>query len=106
MERVDLATAIVEHMEQAAKLCNTTFGPVVPMKYSGRGMFGKECLALRSPGRSISVFTIAACISTAFSQAYTGFQLTWLLSDLSRTEVREDNLGTDTLIYFPDLAWP
>lgn len=73
--------------------------------YSGRGMFGKECVGVEIP-QDESAFALAAkLVLTVFDEdgdeeAYN------LTSDLADLRVSEDAMGLDAIVYFPRVAWP
>ncbi len=59
-----------------------------PCAYSGRGMFGKECVCLKGDG--ISVWDVARALP----------------EDMDVPEPRTDMLGLGMVIYWPQYEWP
>jgi len=83
-----------------------SFDPVVD-EYSGRGMFGRTCFALKIRGRGDSATsTVAQLFAVLAAEAFgrddrvedTLYGET--VADLARA-VRSDSLGYDTVVYFP-----
>ena len=71
-----------------------------PRPYSGRGMYGKHCVAVTCG----SVNGLFADISYAMKQMGNLEQQLSNLENLLRT-ARTDNLGRDTVVYWPDMEW-
>lgn len=63
---------------------------LTPTRYSGRGMYGEECLAVVVTGGALQ--TLAAIIEAAPS--------TKIAAKIAR-DLRMDNLGHDTVLYWP-----
>lgn len=63
-----------------------------PSSYSGRGMYGKSCVAVRN----VTVWEIA---KTLFTEEYDGE-----FDDLP--EPQQDQLGRGIVLYWPSYAWP
>lgn len=69
--------------------------------YSGRGMYGRQCVGVVIDGMSLFTFGIEVARE-------------WLnrsddpceIEDLADLEAREDSMGLGTIIYFPKLKWP
>ena len=59
-----------------------------PCAYSGRGMYGKECVALR--GDNINLWEVARSLP----------------EDLNVPEPRTDSMGLGIVIYWPSYEWP
>ena len=70
--------------------------------YSGRGMYGRKCFGVSSYGTSADVLMrflgelLGQCQST----------LVVFVGELSQYHISSDNLGLDTIIYWPDVEWP
>jgi hypothetical protein len=79
-------------------------GELRARSYSGRGMFGKSCVGIEIPG-DVSSFRLAAAIAAAFHDLDEDEALNDV-ADLARLRVCEDNMGRDTIVYFPQVAWP
>ena len=69
-----------------------------PRSYSGRGMYGKECLGV-TVDRETSVFQLAAQIITASDDPGA------MADFLSDVRVAEDSMGMGTIVYFPRIDW-
>jgi hypothetical protein len=65
-----------------------------PEPYSGRGMYGEECVSLQDD--DLSVWEIARCL--------------WLNNfdrdDLDIPEPKQDSLGLGIVLYWPSYVWP
>lgn len=61
-----------------------------PRKYSGRGMFGKECVAVS--GKDVSEWEVARALS--------------YIEDFDIPEPRQDQLGLGIVLYWPSYEWP
>ena len=70
--------------------------------YSGRGMFGRKCFGIS--GRGSSAFVLMQLMQTLLSQSE--LTLVAFVEDLSPHQISSDNLGLDTIIYWPDVEWP
>ena len=66
-------------------------------RYSGRGMYGKQCFGL--VGRSL---TSTAMKLACFLMEDGNDELALSLSN----RIGEDSMGTDSIIYFPGHEWP
>lgn len=66
--------------------------------YSGRGMYGKKCLALAYDG-NVGAF-VADMLRTAASEDINLEVLADVLEDM-----KSDNLGRDTIYYFPAIPY-
>ena len=66
-----------------------------PQPYSGRGMFGKQCVSVRSDERLLMVLSdIVGCIEDKMQSAEL----------LRRAET--DQMGTGIVVYWPSAKWP
>lgn len=72
--------------------------------YSGRGMFGRKCVGVEI-GRDVSTFQLAAAIAAALLDA-DAEEGPSDVEALARLRVSEDNMGLDTIVYFPQVEWP
>mgnify|MGYP003553650138 FL=1 len=70
--------------------------------YSGRGMYGRKCFGVSGRGSSTTI--LMQLMSTLLSQAE--LTLVSFIEELAHYEINSDNLGYDTLIYWPDVEWP
>lgn len=73
-------------------------------RYSGRGMYGKQCVGVEV-GRGVSSFQLAAAIAVALLDGDVD-EGPSDVEDLARLRVCEDNMGLDTIVYFPQVEWP
>jgi len=67
--------------------------------YSGRGMYGKECLGFVTENSLQAVAEI--CSASWFND---GDEFEFMLPDIF-ANARTDNMGYDTIIYFPNIEW-
>lgn len=65
----------------------------VDNNYSGRSMFGRECFGIVSAERDI---VIGAVLTMVLAEVDTGIDVLELVA-----RARTDNMGYDTIIYFP-----
>lgn len=68
-----------------------------PRSYSGRGMYGRECVSITVPNINKAVFNL-------------GFKLGSLTEDVEEITdcldgFRTDSMGLDYIIYFPEVAF-
>lgn len=95
MEKVDILKEIIE---------NAGFEP---RSYSGRGMFGEECVGFVCQNPLIACFLLG--------EQYLNFLLgkqdeledkynhtDWTLNSLV---ISQDNMGLETIVYFPRIKW-
>lgn len=69
--------------------------------YSGRGMYGRTCFGVVVP-RSTSSFDVAmSIIADMINTDQNQSDINEIMEALS--EAREDSLGLDTILYFPNL---
>lgn len=73
--------------------------------YSGRGMFGKECVGVEIPQDESALALAAKLVLAVFDEdgdeeAYN------FTSDLADLRVSEDAMGLDAIVYFPRITWP
>jgi hypothetical protein len=66
-----------------------------PRSYSGRGMYGKSCIGIETDEQT-DVFTLGFIVG----QALCGEDVGHL------PPCKTDSMGTDMIVYWPDLAWP
>jgi uncharacterized protein Yka (UPF0111/DUF47 family) len=62
--------------------------------YSGRGMYGRECVA-------VTARTVTEALAQVVNVTDDIDDIRWLV-----THFRTDSMGTDTIVYWPDMAWP
>jgi hypothetical protein len=65
-----------------------------PSAYSGRGMYGKQCVSIN--GDDVSAWEVARCLW------YNNFEE----DDLNIPEPRQDQLGLGIVLYWPSYDWP
>lgn len=70
--------------------------------YSGRAMYGRDCVGVVVP-RDVSSFQLAAAIAVALLFEEDGERD---VEDLADLRVCEDSMGLDTIVYFPRVEWP
>lgn len=81
------------------------------MRYSGRGMFGKECVGALGRGSPLEIMAalVEALPASLPEIAEDGERavddFADLITDLMR-DARSDSLGRGTVIYWPQIAWP
>lgn len=79
--------------------------PRVRTNYSGRGMYGKECVGFVV--KQDELLTLGAAITLALVRDadgnYSDVELGTLASLMMKT--RTDNMGYDTIVYFPGLEF-
>lgn len=77
--------------------------------YSGRGMYGKECLAVTSEASGNVIINVVLQIMDAIngpsSDAY--YESVEAAKNLiqSLQNHREDSIGRSSIIYWPNIAW-
>lgn len=75
-----------------------------PQSYSGRGMYGRSCVGVVVP-RDVSSFQLGAAIAVALLDGDCD-EGPNDVEDLADLRVCEDNMGLDTIVYFPRVEWP
>lgn len=70
------------------------------MSYSGRFMYGKECLGIVTDNVPKTFLLLAS------SLAWQGGRAQELLNELTEQWVRQDSMAHDTVVYFPNIALP
>lgn len=76
-----------------------------PRSYSGRGMFGRKCVGVVTE-QGMSPFKIAADIALHLvSSSGSHSSAEEKLHELTELNVKQDSMGLDTIIYFPDVQW-
>lgn len=73
-----------------------------PFPYSGRGMLGRRCLAVRS--ETDAAGTLSAIVAAVLKAAATLEEAREALMPLLEARVQEDQLGHATVVYWPTLA--
>lgn len=89
---------------EALELTDWRHGELRPRSYSGRAMFGKDCVGVEIPC-GVSAFELAAAIAEAFYDLDED-EAAGNIADLARLRVCEDSMGRDMIVYFPQVAWP
>ncbi len=89
MSRVEIRDALVEAARDH---------DYVTMRYSGRAMYGQQCLAVKSSSRA---FTMGVRMALSLEENNAPEAAKKFL-----LESRQDDLGGDTLIYWPDVPPP
>jgi hypothetical protein len=79
-------------------------GELRARSYSGRAMYGKDCVGVEIPGGA-SAFQLAAAIAVALLEMGDDGDVQDV-EDLADLRVCEDAMGCDTIVYFPQVAWP
>lgn len=89
---------------EAIELTDWRHGELRPRSYSGRAMFGKDCVGVEVSA-GVSSFQLGAAVAAALldMDADDGPSD---VEDLARLRVCEDNMGRDTIVYFPQVEWP
>lgn len=75
-----------------------------PRSYSGRAMYGRDCVGVVVP-RDVSSFQLAAAIAVALLDGDCD-EGPNDVEDLADLRVCEDNMGLDTIVYFPNVPYP
>lgn len=70
--------------------------------YSGRGMYGKSCVAIIID-RNKSEFEAGMEIATALASEECRMDLVDILLS---SRIRQDSMGRDSVVYFPNIPWP
>jgi hypothetical protein len=66
--------------------------------YSGRGMYGKECIGFVTKEAALIPMALTAVLIDTERYALLDNNIAW--SDL--TDIRTDSMGLSTIVYFPD----
>lgn len=72
--------------------------------YSGRAMYGRDCVGVVVP-HDVSSFQLGAAIARALLEGDPD-EGARDVEDLADLRVCEDNMGRDTIVYFPRVEWP
>jgi hypothetical protein len=72
--------------------------------YSGRGMYGKECVGF-VVSRGMSAAQFAFSLALELSRMDDHPSALDAVDDLRSHEWRQDSLGMDTIVYVPRLRW-
>lgn len=73
--------------------------------YSGRGMFGRECVGIVCPRGE--AFSVAAKVAHELLLiAGTEDRADELLGQLARLRASSDSMGRDEIVYFQGVPWP
>jgi hypothetical protein len=89
---------------EALELTDWRHGDLIPRSYSGRGMFGKQCVGVTLDGDGSS-FQLGAAVSAALldMDADDGPSD---VEDLARIRVCTDSMGRGIIVYWPDVLYP
>ncbi len=82
-----------------------------PSSYSGRGMFGKQCVGASGDGSALEIMAalVEALPANLPEVAEDGEQAVDDFADLLAelmSDARTDSMGRGTVIYWPQIAWP
>lgn len=69
-----------------------------PRSYSGRGMYGKQCVGFTFEGNTLDA--VADLFEVAAYYDHGVFELARVVKS-----AQTDNMGMDTVIYFPRVKW-
>jgi hypothetical protein len=89
---------------EALELTDWRHGELIPRSYSGRGMYGKQCVGVTLDGDGSS-FQLGAAVSAAFFDLDEDEALD-NIADLARLRVCEDSMGRGVIVYWPSVEWP
>jgi hypothetical protein len=89
---------------EALEITDWRHGDLRPRSYSGRAMFGRDCVGVEV-ACGVSSFQLAAALCEALLDLDEEEAPGWI-ADLANTRVCEDSMGRDQIVYFPDVAWP
>ena len=70
------------------------------ISYSGRFMYGKHCLGITTSDVPKTFLLLASSLALQGGRAHD------LLNELSDTEIRQDDMARDTVVYFPHITLP
>lgn len=70
------------------------------ISYSGRFMYGKECLGIVTDDVPKAFLLLGSSLALQGGRAHT------LLGELSDTWIRRDSMAHDTVVYFPNITLP
>jgi len=71
-------------------------------RYSGRGMYGKECFGVVTNKPGIVATTIFMALTDKFDEEVGHQEKVDLLFELSK--ISQDSMGLHTIVYFPDIS--
>lgn len=77
-----------------------------PQSYSGRGMYGKECVGVVVESGRGGFRLGAELAKSAAYLAEDEEDVHTVLSELAELSVSTDAMGFDVIVYFPGVAWP
>jgi hypothetical protein len=70
------------------------------MSYSGRAMYGAECLGIVTDNVARMSMLLASALAVIGGRAYD------LITELTDTEIRTDSMARDIVVYFPNITLP
>lgn len=70
------------------------------MSYSGRAMYGDECLGIVTDNVARMSMLLASALAVIGGRAYD------LITELTDTEIRTDSMARDIVVYFPNITFP
>lgn len=77
---------------------------LVKVNYSGRGMFGKECLGIVGSDTTTIIYKIMDSIMDKYSdEKDTQLELFHELTEILSGGSKQDSMGLNIILYFPDL---
>lgn len=79
-------------------------GELRARSYSGRAMYGQDCVGVTLP-RDVSAFQLGAAIARALLEGDPD-EGQRDVDDLADLRVCEDAMGLDSIVYFPRVEWP
>jgi len=82
-------------------------GDYAPQSYSGRAMYGKECVGVRIRRDQSEFEFFADLLETADSQSDGEDELSDNVNEIAKLmrRAKTDSFGLDTILYFPRIEW-
>jgi hypothetical protein len=71
--------------------------------YSGRGMYGRQCVGVTGSRGQITLFLVELAIELAYDPD--SEEPAELIREMART-ANYDSMGYDAIAYWPSLSWP
>lgn len=75
----------------------------VHIKYSGRGMYGKQCIAVSGTGADLMRFALRVLPAIEAVTTDEASSTTWSLLDSEWGNMNWDNFGSDMIFYWPEV---
>ena len=85
------------------------YAELVPRSYSGRAMYGRRCVSVTvEPREALSLGTLIAMAATGVTTDAFGDDIGSIVEAVHELmgQAREDSMGRDVVVYWPDLEWP